>query len=376
MAQSATDPLRRTLDTYEVPKETADRPYLESVLRRLGYSEAEIRAYLGDKDEGATPAAVPDTEDRLVEVEYTGPGLREFKLAQAVSLEEFEKAQRDSGPAIEMESGPSMEEVERALAEGNLVDDFGDFTPTETPPIPEEGEGGPGGFDEAGEPVPMEGAEGEGGAPVEGADALEALEGEAVPAEDVTQGEPLVEFSATDLSEAEVEPVNVESEAERLIQEGWDVDSGTGDFAQGEPVTDDEPEVTLGPDDVFRYNDWTLYRKDEEEGPNPQSIYFFSKSQPEGAVPSPIPEGYEVAENPETGRPFLRRMTDDSQWTDPGSIESASPGWAANTTPGKKRVRIVKVRAASREEAMKKMSSEGRSIVGSLAIDVERTVEE
>lgn len=375
MAPSAADPLRRTLDTYSVPKDTADRPYLESVLRRLGYTEAEIRAYLGD--EPAAPAPEPEMEssERVVEVEYTGPGLREFSLVQPVTQEEFDLAQRDSGPTIEMESGPSLEEVERALAEGNLADDFGDFEAEAPPEVPIAEDMPPmDSFDENAAPDLGEGENGENLSPAE-------LIGDDLPAdplEDVSLGESLVEFSEAPLAEAEVEPVSVAEEAQRLRDEGWSVDEGDGVFTpdveqEPEPATPDleDTEVVLEPGEAFQYNDWALYRKDEAEGPNPQSIYFFSKSKPEGAEPSEVPEGYEVAENPETGRPFLRRKTDDA-WGDPSSIEQATPGIQASYPAPRKRVRIVRVRAATREEALEKMRQEGRNVLASMPIDIEK----
>jgi hypothetical protein len=404
MAPSANDSLRRTLDTFSVPKEASDRPYLESVLRRLGYTESEIRAYLGD----APAAAAPTTDEtpaatsgeRVVEVEYTGPGLREFRLAQPVTAEEYALAQQQSGPSIEMESGPSMEEVERALAEGNLQDDFGDFTPPEAPPAEETP---PNELDLAAQaaadaaagvtpPADPNAAPQSLDLPAgEAPPALETSETSKAPGLDAEEGEALVEFASVPMSEAVVEPVDMEQEAQRLKDEGWQVETKTGDFdgpemapeEQPAPVVELEPAPVVEPEqawadesaeDGFTYNDWTLYRKDDD-GPTPQSIYFFSKGRPEGASPATVPEGYEVAENPETGRPFLRRAGAES-WPDTGPVESAGVGAGAQIQQGRKRVRVVRVRAGSREEAMQKLQQEGRTIVGSLAIDVERRVKE
>ncbi len=65
------DSLRATLDNLQVDPESAqDRPYLEAMLRRLGYTEKEIRDELGpvlEADEATEPTpAVLEREYRLV----------------------------------------------------------------------------------------------------------------------------------------------------------------------------------------------------------------------------------------------------------------------------------------------------------------------
>lgn len=70
----ARDPLRSTLDNLAVdPAAQSERPYLESALRRMGYTEAEIRERLG----APAPTARP-TEYRLVKpvVAATKPTLQ------------------------------------------------------------------------------------------------------------------------------------------------------------------------------------------------------------------------------------------------------------------------------------------------------------
>ncbi len=54
------DPLRTTLDTLELdPRAQADRPYLISMLRRLGYTESQIEEYLQARGMAKAPVAEP-----------------------------------------------------------------------------------------------------------------------------------------------------------------------------------------------------------------------------------------------------------------------------------------------------------------------------
>jgi hypothetical protein len=122
---------------------------------------------------------------------------------------------------------------------------------------------------------------------------------------------------------------------------------------------------------AFKEEGWNLYSKDEGEGDNAQRIFFFSRESPEDAVPAEVPEGYEVAVNPETGRPFLRRIQD----ADPDApIESAHPA-VDPAVAGRKRVRIVRVRAADRDAAQRKLEGEGRHVLATMPIDIEKRVQ-
>jgi len=378
------DPLRRTLDTLHLdPNAAADRPYLESMLRRLGYSEAEIQAYLGRGKAEPAPATstAPDQGDeRLIEVEYTGPGLKEFKLVVGVDESELPAIQAGEAGTEVFEAGPSMEEVDRLVAEGGLddFDDWGDSTPKEDA-VGELGEKPA----EGAEGTKPEGAPAEGEAPVinveKGSEAgteikLPEKVGELPP--DFQTGENLVEFQALEFNEPETVVVaDPKAEAEALKAEGWEVANEGGEFeiatweldegeAQGESA--EGAEAPAGP---FQYKDWTLYSRDEIRGDQPQRIYFFSKGAPDGSEPAALPAGYEVAENPDTGRPFLRRAQEGSEFSP--SIDSAHPRADPGAAP-KKRVRILRVRAASREEAIQKLQSEGRNVIASMPIDIEK----
>ncbi|MCD6513264.1 MAG: hypothetical protein J7K61_06670 [Thermoplasmata archaeon] len=68
------------------------------------------------------------------------------------------------------------------------------------------------------------------------------------------------------------------------------------------------PEWDSVEEDPYRHGDYTLYTKEVLlRGNRKQRIYFFSKKEKvEGAIPSPLPEGYEVRIN-EKGLPFLKK---------------------------------------------------------------------
>jgi hypothetical protein len=384
---TAVDPVRRTLDTLALdPNAATDRPYLESMLRRLGYSDAEIRAALQGTPAGAGPAsttstAAPDNEDRLIEIEYTGLGQREFLVVVGVDESEMATDPLGLGTGMEagtevFEGGPSMEEVDRLVAEGG--GDFDDWG----------GEAGGG---------TMEDAAGAGEAPPEGEGAPEQLAEGGTPAgeagkpaptgPDYQLGETMVDFKEASVNEARIEPIDPAAEADKLRAEGWAVaDPETGEFppepvpaetweAGAEPAAEAPAavgdETWEAPETGYQYGDWTLYRRDEMRGGEPQRVYFFSKGTPEGGVPAAIPEGYVVAENPDTGRPYLRQATGTEY--SPEGIDTAHPSADPRAgAGGKKRVRIMRVRAATREEAIAKMQAEGRNVIASMPIDIEK----
>lgn len=390
------DSLRSTLDSLSLsPAAKADRPYLESVLRRLGYSDADIAAYFSGPQ---TPQAAPaETEDRLIEIEYTGPGLRSFAFVEPVDPSELQTgglgAGLEAGDEV-ISAGPSMEEVDR-LMENQDLSDFGDTgfqgeaqeevkfadAPGEEVPPPdgqaqsgEGGEAGPGG--------------GEGG---EG-----AKEGEEVAFKEdpYKLGEGMVEFQAIELSEGVTaplpdpteegwQPLSLE-EAQREVQ-----DEEARSREALEAMSPPEPIPGLQPDDTiqesapegdeawevvaeaperggYTYKDWTLYSKEHASDDGRQRIYFFSKGEPSDGEPSDLPPGYEVSENERTGLPYLRRVGDED--ADPDEI----PRVGADVQRGKKkRVRVKRVRAGSKEEAEGKISKEGGNPLATMPIDIE-----
>ncbi len=434
--------LRRTLDTMAVdPRAANDRPYLESMLRRLGYSEHEIREYLGSSRQDlalpppalavqapnptASPASVHSHAesghgDRDIELEYTGPGLQAFKLVTGVDEEELDLgAGLEAGTEV-IDLGPSQEEVDRLAAEGG----FGDF-------------------DNWGEDGPREddaGVTADGSAPTDeetlsetmpdgtpdGASSGTATETQAgTTGPEFKSGEDLVEFAAAELNRGVVQIVDPAADelAHRgeLQAEGWEVQDESGAFqatnltaeelAQAgaapeavqvveEPVeaevapdmaADPAPEMppewgtmaddgwnvqppaqaagpegyAVGEDGGYHHGPYTLYKRDEVREGMAQRVFFFSEDAVDDAQPSPVPDGYEVAENPATGRPFLRRIQD--QWV----IENANANVDPSGAP-RKRIRIKRVHAASRAEAMSQIEQEGGRPLHSMPIDIEK----
>ncbi len=358
---SEADSLRSTLDNLVVdPAAKADRPYLESMLRRLGYSEVEIQTYLGTAPALASAAvAAPDTGERVIELEYTGPGLREYRVVLPPDETSF-AVDADGNPVDlaggltageeVLSGGPSMSEVD-ALMEQQDLSDFGDYTAGES-------EVGKMNVVEGEEDLTQLGTE----APAEG-DAGDMVEfGESAPADvvefsgppEVQVGEELVEFVAN--------PVNVGYTTPNLSEptEGAEGDAGASDLAEEGP---------------FTYQDWTLYSRevDLSDGRS-QRVYFFSKGEPSDGQPAPMPGGYEVGVNDQTGLPYLRRA---SEGADPADIPQAYHSDAAPTADaGRKRVRVKRIRAATRDEAERQVREEGGEVLTSVPVDIQERWDE
>ena len=59
---------------------------------------------------------------------------------------------------------------------------------------------------------------------------------------------------------------------------------------------------------VYRYEEWTLYKKDVAlKGGKTQTIYFFTKRTPKSGTPCDLPNGYIVGVNKRTGLPYLKK---------------------------------------------------------------------
>lgn len=341
-----TDAVRRSLDSRQVDAESEDRPYLVSMLRRLGYTDAQIQDYLAGRAEpgvssAAPPAAVPAPptpapraaqpsraepspgEPRDVEVEYTGPGLQDYRLVDPV---EFfgEPARTDDGDLVEFQAGEAASAAEDAWAEV---------------------------------------------APDAAADVG-------------SDGQPLVEFASTPAAEPEAawipepepapEPAPDEVEAPAPDLAAWEAvpEEPAAAPEPEEPV----PEAPAPPEmQVIEYGDYTLYHKDDVQDGQPARVYAFSKSAPgEGYEPADaVPDGYEVAENPETGRPFLRRLGEEDWGVAEAAPTTPGPAGAAGE-PTRRRVRLKRVRAANREEAMRLVEREGGNPLASVPIDIEK----
>lgn len=111
----ARDSLRATLDELKIDERSAkDRPYLEAMLRRLGYTETEIRAELGPPLEAAAPPQDFATDDDIAPA-------REYRLVIPAreSAFAFESPTAIGGPdspfedfeRVEFEESPALEET-------------------------------------------------------------------------------------------------------------------------------------------------------------------------------------------------------------------------------------------------------------------------
>jgi hypothetical protein len=312
-----TDAVRRSLDSHAVDAESEDRPYLVSMLRRLGYTDAQIQDYLAGRAEPDAPAAAPLAESaapplaapaeharvepdhgegRDVEVEYTGPGLQDYRLVDPVDF--F----ADDSKLVEFQAA-------------------------------------------------------------EAAPAAESWE-----AETGSDGQPLAEFTHAEDAPAETAP----SEDAWAAADATDVAEPATLAEVGQDATTWEPAPAQPQDQTITYGDYTLYQKDDLRDGQPARVYAFSKTPPgEGyEAATELPEGYQVAENPETGRPFLRRIGEED-W---GLAEAANlaGGPEGGGEPGRRRVRLKRVRAANREEAMRLVEREGGNPLASVPIDIEK----
>lgn len=421
------DPLRSTLDHLALdPRARSDRPYLLTMLRRLGYSEAEIAMYLGEQPEAAPPPppvrqeapprrepAPPESGERVIEIEYTGPGLRPFQLVVPMSEEEASiydplglGAGLEAG-SMTIEGDPDEDELSSFLeGEGAISfdDEFaGDEDEFEAEAdrdneeiaVKDEDDG----FlsleedqerEQVGPGSPSHDDEAFG----EGLDELEGTEGFGPEADaqepGFQKGRKLVTFSSVPLKDASVrrlqsEPASLpetpstqetsattpalphaspdDEDREAL---GWDTDDSDAWNPEGgwdavEPAQDEalsHADAGAGRDEGYWHNDWLLHSReeDDEEG-NRQRMYFFAKGRSPNGTPAAMPEGYGVATNPETGLPYL---------------QPAGPAGAE----GRKRIRMRRVKASSQQEAEEALRSEGRNVLGSMPVDVKQHEED
>jgi hypothetical protein len=59
---------------------------------------------------------------------------------------------------------------------------------------------------------------------------------------------------------------------------------------------------------VYKHGDYTLYTRDVKlKGGKIQTIYFFSKREPNSGRVCDLPPGYKVGVNQRTGLPYLKK---------------------------------------------------------------------
>jgi hypothetical protein len=67
-------------------------------------------------------------------------------------------------------------------------------------------------------------------------------------------------------------------------------------------------------ENVFHYNNYTLYKKDISiDEDKKRTVHFFSRDEPEEGVATILPDGYEVKVNRKTGVPFIKKIRDDDE---------------------------------------------------------------
>ncbi len=392
MGSKGAEAARTGLDKRAVVAE-ADRPYVASMLRRLGYSEAQVADYLAGRTNAPSGRPHCRTADdsrtgRDIEVEYTGPGLRPYRLVIPRDLEFA--AQHD----LEFTEVPPASDTAWQPADaflgweqdgwrlyrsneptGDAVADHRFARSDEAAPEAASAAYVPDGYqvewNEKGEPIL---------APL--ATMSEVPTDPRAPAEPAFEGweengwrlyraaKPKKDVVASHrFARSEEKPPRKHVPAQ--VPDGYRVSWDEAGTPRLESMTQAWSEVPApGSGAGFEQGDWRLYSKDEGDGEAAQRIFFFSREKPDQAVPAEVPEGYEVATNPETGRPFLRKVQDDEPVQ---SIDSAYPG-LDSTTPMRKRVRIVRVRATDREAAQRKMEREGRTVLATMPIDIEKKV--
>ena len=321
-SSSGTDAVRHSLDSHAVDAESEDRPYLISMLQRLGYTDAQIQDYLAGREMPAQPTAhatnhapsakaakpthartEPDHgEQRDVEVEYTGPGLQDYRIVDPVDF--F--------------GDQNLVEFEQAPAAGEWED-----TGSETATL-------------------GEGTDGQSG---------ELNEFQPATEEDIARA------ASEGWNEADAADADAKEQAE------------LAEIARRQGLAWDDTQAQAA-DQTIHYGDYTLYQKDDLRDGQPARVFAFSRQPPgEGYEPATqLPEGYQVAENPETGRPFLRRIGDEGQ---SGDVLQGTAG-PDSGDPNRRRVRLKRVRAANREEAMRLVEREGGSPLASVPIDIEK----
>jgi len=280
------DPLRSTLDHLALdPDAGADRHYLVSVLRRLGYSEAEIRQIVGD-------------EGRVIEVEYSGDGRTSFRFAEdGKRIGTFEVASGGKPMTFKLAGDSSAGTDTLEGFEAGDADISGDWSDD---------------WSQQG-----------GGFSVDGADWKQGqADGEEVEFRDAT-----VQFR----DKGDLVPFTVEGDEDPAlaagwlpVEEAWTPEPGSDDawgpieeapggaWAPAEATEATWEQVVPADDEApFVFGEYTLYRRAVElTTGHVQDIYFFSKDEPHSGEPSPMPWGYEVAQSDKTGLPFLRKSED------------------------------------------------------------------
>ncbi len=323
----SSEALRNTLDHLAMdPEAGADRHYLATVLRRLGYSDRQIQEVLGTAEEG-----------RVIEVEYSGPTTTSFEFGAPGTAEEAAAAIQQGKGALQFKvsggeegamqfklaSDPEAgEEVFDAvdLEEGDITDDWADDWSDEEFTTSDDdfsdSDGGDDGFEgEEGEEVefkPIQLVQFTAAGASAMAPANPALDAGWIPVDQDAE-----EYLVDDAPGDAWQPAE-DGEPTWEAMEGDEVAAWSSPF-EDVPDTEGDPMWQASPDDepweaeepqpgVYRHGEFTLYERDVElTTGRTQKIYFFAKTDPKSGEPCALPDGYEVGVNEKTGLPFLRK---------------------------------------------------------------------
>jgi hypothetical protein len=339
------DALRSTLDSLQLdPSVQKDRHYLITMLRRLGYTELEIRQALGEAEE-----PVVQTEVTTVELEYT-EGEEELELL------DFERVtpSREGGFVVH-------EDPESVVFEG--VEDTAEFEILENQVLK---------FEEIAPPAPgkrtrlrvvsadspeaaadIARSQGHevvhtvpvnvrqtGSAPQD--EWVKSTETNGMAAEDEawewhdaveepTQPTWDEESSWEDAAEPTPEPLpEMAPEAETWENESWEAEPKTvgvegehkAPAAKSEAVWEAEPMAEVADEFVgdaiepieevgaeyYSRNGYVLHmRKAKLPSGKTETLYFFAKGVSESGTPIPLPDGYVVREHPGSKLPYITR---------------------------------------------------------------------
>ncbi len=244
--------LHTALDLHQLdPSAKEDRPYLISLMRRMGYTEVEIADVVSGKktvqevnEARAEPAPQPEPVATVSteQVDAAAPRLIELEYGGAEEVPEFEPVRPKVHPTTEY----AVEEVDEE------EDDDNEFTLL----LPDD-------------------------------DLVEFTEEEPVGAADDDREEEFVVFE-------EIEPSPADD------ADGWDNVDDLHEEPLATPQPEPEPEMPSG----HEHNGFNLYRRELDGG---QHVYFYSKKRPSDAEPADIPDGYAVQESEESGLPYLAR---------------------------------------------------------------------
>lgn len=338
------DSLRSTLDSLELdPSVQEDRHYLITMLRRLGYTEVEIREALGEPVEVVEvveapvlepePAPEPIVETTTVELEYKENNVAvedfepvvparsgEFSVVEpeeeepeSVRFEEIhnEEAQfqelRQAMPAgvrVKVFKAESLEEAaELAAQEGKTV--------VHTVPVQVRTRGQERRVDDwesVSEETSWEQEPSEASWEAEESTWEEEPAQDWSPVEEPETNDTDLGWEAPEESDAqwETEPTNEAVwESAEEAEETWE--SAPAEAQWEAPEEAAVPEPVAAPEGAYVHGDYVLHKKIMNGANGKEDVYFFVQGTSNEGAPSALPSGYAVKEFPGSGLPYVEK---------------------------------------------------------------------